>query len=187
VRVTKERISVLIDKVVKETLKDRQASHEATRTKFADNVYIALYTPAEHGVLQSLPDGFFCTKNSVQFAVPRASYEETLKPFSFGEARRFACKHQWDSCLSKDDFSPAEYEVLVAEWRDLWRAKQKLDAEKDGLKEKLRVFLAPLTTYAKLFAAWPEAANYITVPEKEKNLPTVLVDDVRETIARMKG
>jgi hypothetical protein len=53
--------------------------------------------------------------------------------------------------------------------------------------EKLTVFLAGFSSWEKLFAEWPEAAKYVEVPVKSKNLPTVLVDEIRATIEAKKG
>lgn len=189
-KLTNDHRNTILAKVIKETFAEREQALKLRRIEIGELLYRMLYKEViSFGLSERMtrelfleygPPGFFRRVDRLKIYIA-AERRDVYFPLAY--ERPVALRQSYYE-VKAEELDPADFQEIMGCYEKLRPDIERLGKDKELLGDKLTIFLKGFNTFGQLFSGWPEAAKYIEVPEKQKNLPTVMVDEVRESIAK---
>jgi|LGVF01.2.fsa_nt_gb hypothetical protein len=174
-RLTKNTKQQILANVLSKTFKRRADRLEKDGQALGDAVYKDLFD--DHKTLmEAMPEGFLYQESGikvkfgagVQYVNFSTRQRLPHKASLYGAFHAYNCDH----VLSKTS------ERLV-------NRQDKLSADRNELKHKVRAILNSATTDKRLLEVWPEVEPFLPKKEETKNLPAIPVADLNSMIASL--
>lgn len=156
------------------------------RITLAEKAYQHLFSNKQLRLLESAPEGWFPTKNTLAVRLEYSNGGSTETSFEIDKPRRvpYNKSNRWDIMAVVEEKSPLGQMILAvgkAE-QELTEARADLSEAKRETHTRVMQVLNTVTTTKKLVEVWPEALELIPEDMREIKVPALAIQELNKEI-----